>query len=104
MQKKLHLKKGDTAKVISGVNRGQEAKVLLIDRKNNRAILEGVNLVKKHQKPDSAHPQGGIVETEAGLHMSNLMLVHKGEPTRIGRKKNKDGKLVRYAKKTGEEI
>lgn len=104
MQKKLHIKKGDIVKVISGVHRGQEAKVLDLDRKKDRAILEGVNLIKKHRKPDAAHPQGGIVETEAGLHISNLMLVHKGTPTRVGRKLNKDGKLVRYAKKSGEEI
>jgi large subunit ribosomal protein L24 len=104
MQKKLHIKVGDTVKILSGENRGQEGQVLSIDRKKNRAVVEGVNVIKKHVKPDSANPQGGIVEKEAALHISNLMLVHNGTPTRVGRKLNKDGKLVRYAKKTQEDI
>ena len=104
MQKKLNIKVGDTVKVLSGENRGKEGKILTIDRKNNRAVVEGVNVIKKHVKPDAANPQGGIVEKEAALHISNLMLVHNGTPTRVGRKKNKDGKLVRFAIKTGEEI
>ena len=104
MQKKLHIKVGDTVKVLSGENRGQEGQVLSIDRKKNRAVVEGVNVIKKHVKPDSANPQGGIVEKEAALHVSNLMLVHNGTPTRVGRRKDKDGKLVRYAKKTQEDI
>ena len=104
MQKKLHIKVGDTVKVLSGEARGQEGKVLVIDRLKERAVVEGLNMVKKHTKPDAANPQGGIVEKEAGLHISNLMLVHNGEPTRVGRQKNKDGKSVRIAKKTGEEI
>ncbi|RYM32471.1 50S ribosomal protein L24 [Brumimicrobium glaciale] len=104
MQKKLHIKVGDTVKVISGEHRGQDGKVLSIDRNKERVLVEGVNVVKRHTKPDAANPQGGIVEKEAGLHISNLMLVFNNEPTRIGRKKNKDGKLVRFAKKSGEEI
>jgi large subunit ribosomal protein L24 len=104
MQKKLHIKVGDTVKVLSGEDRGQEGKVLVIDRVKERAIVEGVNVVKRHTKPDAANPQGGIVEKEAGLHISNLMLVHNGKPTRVGRHKDKDGKLVRFAKKTGEDI
>lgn len=104
MQKKLHIKVGDTVKVLSGESRGREGKVLTIDRKSNRAVVEGVNVMKKHVKPDAANPQGGIMEKEAGLHISNLMLVHNGTPTRVGRKLDKDGKLVRFAKKTGEEI
>lgn len=104
MQKKLHIKVGDTVKVISGEHRGQDGKVLSIDRNKDRVLVEGVNVVKRHTKPDAANPQGGIVEKEAGLHISNLMLVFNNEPTRIGRKKNKDGKLVRFAKKSGEEI
>ena len=91
-------------KVISGESNGQEGKILSIDRKNLRAKVEGVNLVKKHQKPSAQDPQGGIVEQEAGIHISNLMIVHKGEASRIGRKPNKDGKIVRYSKKSGEEI
>jgi large subunit ribosomal protein L24 len=104
MQKKLHIKVGDTVKVLSGEDRGQEGKVLVIDRVKERAIVEGVNVVKRHTKPDAANPQGGIVEKEAGLHISNLMLVNNGEPTRVGRRADKNGKLVRYAKKSGEDI
>ena len=110
MQQKLHIKIGDSVKVISGESNGQEGTVLSIDKKKMRAgapvcaKVEGVNLMKKHQKPSAADPQGGIVETEAGIHISNLMVVHKGQATRIGRKLNADGKLVRYSKKSGEEI
>lgn len=104
MQQKLHIKVGDTVKVISGEANGQEGNVLSIDRNKNRATVEGVNLMKKHQKPSAANPEGGILETEAGIHISNLMVVVNGEATRIGRKADKDGKLVRYSKKSGEEI
>ena len=104
MSQKLHIKVGDTVKVITGESNGQEGKVLSIDKKNMRATVEGVNLVKKHQKPSAQDPQGGIVEKEAGVHVSNLMIVVKGQATRIGRKLDKNGKSVRYSKKTGEEI
>ncbi len=104
MQKKLHIKVGDTVTVLSGEARGQEGKILAIDRVKQRAVVEGLNMVKKHTKPDAANPQGGIVEKEAGLHISNLMLVHNGQPTRVGRRADKDGKIVRFAKKTGEDI
>ena len=104
MQQKLHIKVGDTVKVLAGESNGQEGKVLSIDRKKKRATVEGVNIIKKHNKPSAQEPQGGIVETEAGIHISNLMVVHNGQASRIGRKENKDGKLVRYSKKTGEEI
>lgn len=104
MQQKLHIKVGDTVKVISGEAKGQEGKILSIDRKKMRAIVEGVNLVKKHSKPSAADPQGGIVEKEAGLHVSNLMVVSKGVASRIGRREDVKGKLVRYSKKSGEEI
>jgi large subunit ribosomal protein L24 len=104
MQQKLHIKVGDTVKIISGESRGQEGKILSIDRKKMRAIVEAVNLVKKHAKPSASDPQGGIVEKEAGIHISNLMIVSKDQATRIGRKMNDAGKLVRYSKKSGEEI
>lgn len=104
MQQKLHIKVGDAVKVISGESNGQEGKILSIDKKKMRAKVEGVNLIKKHQKPSAADPQGGIVEMEAGIHISNLMVVHNGQATRVGRKLDKDGKLVRYSKKSGEEI
>ncbi|MBR4582956.1 MAG: 50S ribosomal protein L24 [Bacteroidales bacterium] len=106
MTQKLHIKKGDTVYVNAGESKGQQGRVLEILKKKNRAIVEGVNLISKHQKPNAAHPQGGIIKQEAGIHISNLMLVDPktGKPTRIGRKKNEEGKLVRYAKKSGEEI
>lgn len=104
MQQKLHIKVGDTVKVISGTSRDQEGKILTIDRKKSRAIVEGVNLIKKHSKPSATDPQGGIVEKEAGIHISNLMVVQNGQASRTGRKLNKEGKLVRYSKKSGEEI
>ena len=104
MQQKLHIKVGDTVKVISGESKGQEGNILSIDRKKMRAIVGGVNLVKKHAKPSASDPQGGIIEKEAGIHVSNLMVVVGGKPTRVGRKLNAKGKLVRYSKKTGEEI
>jgi large subunit ribosomal protein L24 len=106
MQKKLHIKKGDTVVVIAGNYNGKEGKVLEVIRATEKAIVEGVNMVKKHTKPNAAHPQGGIVEKEAPIHISNLMNKDPktGKPTRIGRKLNDKGKLVRYSKKSGEEI
>lgn len=104
MQQKLHIKVGDTVKVISGEANGQEGSILSIDRNKKRATVEGVNLMKKHQKPSATNPEGGIIEVEAGIHISNLMVVVNGEASRIGRKADKDGKLVRYSKKSGEEI
>jgi large subunit ribosomal protein L24 len=106
MQKKLHIKKGDSVVVVTGNSKGQKGKVLEVIRKTERAIVEGVNMMKKHTKPNSAHPQGGIIEKEASIHISNLMLVDPktGVPTRVGRRMDSEGKLVRYAKKSGEEI
>ena len=106
MQKKLHIKKGDTVVVITGNDKGQKGRVLEVIRKTDRAIVEGVNLIKKHTKPNAETPQGGIVEKEASIHISNLMLVDpkSGEATRIGRKLDDNGKLVRISKKSGEEI
>lgn len=106
MQKKLHIKKGDSVIVISGNSKGSEGKVLDVVREKERAIVEGVNMVSKHTKPNSKSPQGGIIKQEAPIHISNLMLKDPktGKPTRIGRRLNKSGKLVRYSKKSGEEI
>ncbi len=103
MQKKLHIKKGDTVAVIAGDSKGQQGKVLSIDKEKGRALVEGVNLASKHTKPSAATPQGGIVKKESSIHISNLMLVVGGKLTRVGRKLDND-KLVRYAKKTGEVI
>ncbi len=101
---KIHIRKGDKVKVIAGANKGEEGNVLQVVRDKYRAVVEGVNIVKKHTKPTNDTP-GGIVEKEAPIHISNLMLVDpkSGEPTRIG-KKEVDGKMVRYSKKSGEII
>ncbi|MDX9948813.1 MAG: 50S ribosomal protein L24 [Bacteroidales bacterium] len=106
MQKKLHIKKGDTVVVITGESKGQKGRVLAVDRDKNRAIVEGVNTVSKHTKPNAKSPQGGILKKEAPINISNLMLVDpaSGKPTRIGRRLNEKNKLVRYSKKSGEEI
>jgi large subunit ribosomal protein L24 len=106
MQKKLHIKKGDTVMVISGESRGQKGRVLEVNRDKGRAIVEGVNMVSKHTKPNAKAPQGGILKKEASIHISNLMLIDPtlGKPSRIGRKLNDNNKLVRYSKKSGEEI
>lgn len=104
MQKKLHVKVGDMVLVLSGAANGKKGKVMSIDRAKNRAIVEGVNVVKKHVKPSASNPQGSIEEREASIHLSNLMLVVNDKPTRVGRRVNSNGKLVRFSKKTGEEI
>jgi large subunit ribosomal protein L24 len=103
---KLHIKKGDTVYVISGEDKGKQGKVLSVNIEDQRAIVEGLNLVSKHTKPNAKNPQGGIVEQEAPIHVSNLQLIDpkSGKPTRIGRRKNDEGKTVRYSKKSGEEI
>ena len=103
MQKKLHIKVGDTVKVISGESKGQEGQISSIDREKMRATVSGVNMIKKHNKPSASNPQGGIEEKEGTHHISNLRVVAGGVATRNGRKDEK-GKLVRYSKKSGEVI
>jgi len=102
---KFHIKKGDTVVVITGESKGQQGKVLEMNSKTSRVLVEGVNMAKKHTKPNAAFPNGGIIEKEASIHISNLMLVDpkSGTPTRIGRKLV-DGKLQRFSKKSGEAI
>ncbi|MEA3443954.1 MAG: 50S ribosomal protein L24 [Bacteroidota bacterium] len=105
--KKLHIKKGDQVIVISGEYKGQQGKILEVIPAKRRAIVEGVNMVSKHTKPNAETPEGGIVKKEAPIHISNILLVDpsSGEATRIGRRiSEKTNKLVRYAKKSGEEI
>ena len=103
---KLHIKKGDTVRVLSGESRGQEGRVLAVLVSKQKAIVEGVNVVSKSTKPNAKHPQGGIVKMEAPVHISNLSLLDpkSGKPTRVGFRKDDKGVTVRYSKKSGEEI
>jgi large subunit ribosomal protein L24 len=100
----MNIKAGMTVRVISGNNRGKEGKVLHALPKKNRIVVEGVNFIKKHTRPSQENPQGGIIEREAAMHVSNVMLIHGGKTTRIGFKKLDDGSKVRVANRTGEEI
>lgn len=106
---KIKIRKGDLVKVIAGNSKGTEGKVLEVLTDKNRALVEGANIIKKHTKPSAQNPNGGIIEQEAGIHISNLALIDPktGKPTRVGRKVVEvDGKksIVRIAKKSGEEI
>ena len=103
---KLHIKKGDTVYVNAGNYKGQTGKVLSVLVEKQRAVVEGVNMVSKSTKPSAKHPQGGIIKQEAPIHISNLNVVDPktGKPTRIGRRLGANGKLVRYAKKSGEVL
>ena len=106
MSKKLHIKKGDTVIVNAGDDKGKQGRVLEVLIDKNRAIVEGVNMVSKHTKPNAKATQGGIIQKEAAIHISNLNGVDpaSGKATRVGRKLNKENKLVRYSKKSGEEL
>ena len=97
------IKKGDTVKVIAGKKKKKEGKVIAVDTKNHRVLVEGVNMVTKHTKPSAANQQGGIIQKEAYIAVSNVMYLHKGQPTRVGFKMDGD-KKVRIAKKTGDVI
>jgi len=102
--RKLKIKSGDTVRVITGDHKGAEGKILKLSKDRNKAIVEGVNMVKKHMKPDAKNPQGGIVEKEASIQISNLsLLTSKGETTRVGYRMEGDNK-VRFAKKSNEVI
>lgn len=102
MKKKFHIKKGDMVQVLSGNSKGQKGRVLEMLVKKDRAIVEGINMISKHTKPNQENPQGGIVKKEAPIHVSNLLPLcpETGKPTRVGRKLNSDNKLVRYSKKS----
>ncbi|NJM14341.1 MAG: 50S ribosomal protein L24 [Bacteroidales bacterium] len=106
MQTKVHIKKGDTVHVITGEYKGKEGRVLEVMRDKYKAIVEGINMISKHTKPNAQYPDGGIIKKEAPVHLSNIMLVDPstGKPSKVGRKLNDKNKLVRYAKKSGEEI
>ncbi len=103
---KIHIKKGDTVKVLAGkfIDDNNTGKVLRVYPKTYRAIVEGLNLMSRHTKPNATHPNGGIIKSEAPIHISNLMVLENGKPTRVGRKENEKGKLQRYAVKSGEFI
>jgi len=103
---KVKIRKNDTVQVISGNHNGKSGKVLEVLPRTQRVVIEGINIVTKHIKPSAANPEGGIEKTEAAIHISNLMLIDpsSGEPTRVGRKPDAQGKLSRYSKKTGEFI
>jgi len=102
---KIKIKKDDNVLVIAGEHKGSEGKVVKIIREKNRAIVEGVNMVKKHAKPSAQNPQGGIIEKEAAIHVSNLSLVSsEGNATRVGFRVEEDGNKVRFAKKNNELV
>ncbi|MCM1503702.1 MAG: 50S ribosomal protein L24 [Muribaculum sp.] len=103
---KQNIKKGDIVYVLSGDDRGKQGRVLSVQVSKERAIVEGINMVSKSTKPSAKYPQGGIIKIEAPVHLSNLALLDpkSGKPTRIGRRKDENGKSVRYSKKSGEEI
>lgn len=102
---KLHVKKNDIVKVLAGEDKGKQGKILYVEPEKQRAIVEGVNIVSKHVRPNATYPNGTIEKKEAPVHVSNLMVIDpkSNEPTRIGRKEV-DGKLMRYSKKSGEVI
>ena len=104
--KKLHIKKGDNVYINAGNDKGKTGKVLTVFPEKDRVIVEGVNMVSKHTKPNSKNPQGGIVKQEASIHISNVNLIDPAsqKPTRVGMKLTEDGKKIRVAKKSGEEI
>lgn len=106
MQSKLHVRKGDTVQVIAGESKGKSGKVLEILTEKNRVIVEGLNLITKHQKPSAGKPEGGIKKVEGTVHISNVALIDPatGKTTRTGRKLNEKAKLQRYSKKTGDFI
>ncbi len=105
-QAKLNIRKGDTVKVIAGDSKGQQGKVLSVNKATNRVVVEGLNMVSKHTKPNATNTEGGIIKKEAPIHISNVMLIDpkSGKATRVARKLNDAGKLVRAAKKSGEVI
>lgn len=103
---KIHIKKGDTVYVLSGEDRGHTGRVLSVDRAKSRAIVEGVNIVTKAQKPTAQYPQGGLVKKEAPIHISNIALIDpkSGKPTRIRIQRDAEGKKVRVSVKSNEVI
>ncbi|MFM7233699.1 MAG: 50S ribosomal protein L24 [Flavobacteriales bacterium] len=105
MFKRLKVKKGDLVVVTTGDNKGKQGRVVDVNRDNDRVVVEGVNLVKKHRKPSAQNPQGGIESIAAGINISNVKVIDaKGNATRVGRRRNADGKLERFSKKSGDTL
>jgi len=105
MFKRVKVKKGDLVVVTTGDSKGKQGRVVEVNRDNDRVVVEGVNLVKKHRKPSAQNPQGGIESIAAGINISNVKVVDaKGNATRVGRRRNADGKLERFSKKSGETL
>ena len=100
----MKIKKGDTVQVITGNDSGKSGRVIKIFLDRDRIVVEGINMVKKHARPTQDNPQGGIIEKESTIHISNVMLISGGKPTRVGFKTLEDGRRVKYAKATGEVI
>ena len=100
----MKIKKGDTVQVVAGKDKGKQGTVSRVMPKDNKVIVDGINVVKKHQKASGTNKQGGIIDRDMPLDVSNVMLVHKGKPTRVGYKVLENGKKVRVAKSTGEEV
>ena len=100
----MKIKKGDTIQVITGNDSGKTGRVIKVFLKKERVVVEGVNIAKKHARPTQDNPQGGIIEKEASIHISNVMMVAGGKPTRVGYKTLEDGRKVKFAKKTAEVI
>jgi large subunit ribosomal protein L24 len=101
---KLHIRRGDTVKILSGDDKGKTGKIISVNREKLRAIVEGMNIVKKSVKPSAENPQGGFIQKEASIHISNLMVVESGTASRTFRKLDDNGKLQRFSKKTGVMI
>lgn len=105
MFKRLKVKKNDLVTVITGEHKGKQGRVLEVDRKSDRVLIEGINLVTRHRKPSAQNPQGGIEKKEAPIHISNVMVVDtKGNVSRVGRRRTGEGKLERFSKKSGEAL
>ena len=105
MYKRYKVKRGDTVKVIAGKNKGRQGEVIEVIRKTDRVIVQGINMITKHVKPSATNPEGGIETKEAPIHISNVMVIdNQGNPTRVGRRRNAEGKLERFSKKSGEVI
>ena len=100
----MKIKKGDTVQIIAGNEKGKNGRVIKIFPTKNKVVVEGINLVKKHSRPSQENPQGGILEKEAALHISNIMFIADGKPSRMGYKTLEDGRKVKYAKVNGEVV